>query len=147
ESATHRSSCCLLRTTRYARRGAEVRIHPPLLRLATPGRRGLIRAFARQCAGARFPAPTAGTYVVLLLVSLAIPPEKGGGQMDDTLRLELPALSENVARVRSAVAERAEAYGLAAALVADLKTVVSEACANVVLHAYAGAAEPGPLEV
>ena len=67
--------------------------------------------------------------------------------MDDTLRLELPALPENVARVRSAVAERAEAYGLAAAVVADLKTVVSEACANVVLHAYAGAGEPGPLEV
>lgn len=67
--------------------------------------------------------------------------------MDDTLRLELPALPENVALVRSAVVERAEAYGLAPAVVADLKTVVSEACANVVLHAYAGAAEPGPLEV
>jgi anti-sigma regulatory factor (Ser/Thr protein kinase) len=33
------------------------------------------------------------------------------------------------------------------AVITDLKTVVSEASANVVLHAYAGAAEPGPLEV
>jgi serine/threonine-protein kinase RsbW len=67
--------------------------------------------------------------------------------MDDALRLSLPALAENVAFVRSAVAERAEAFGLAPTLVADLETVVSEACANVVVHAYAGTVEPGPLEV
>jgi serine/threonine-protein kinase RsbW len=67
--------------------------------------------------------------------------------MDDALRLSLPALPENVALVRSAVGERAEVYGLAAASVADLKTIVSEACANVVIHAYADAAKPGPLEV
>jgi serine/threonine-protein kinase RsbW len=67
--------------------------------------------------------------------------------MDDGLRLKLPALSENLALVRAAVAERAEAYGVTAPAVEDLKTVVSEACANVVLHAYVGAADPGPLEV
>jgi serine/threonine-protein kinase RsbW len=67
--------------------------------------------------------------------------------MDDQLRLNLPALPENVALVRAAVGERAEAYGLGSAVIADLKTVVSEASANVVLHAYAGASEPGPLEV
>jgi serine/threonine-protein kinase RsbW len=67
--------------------------------------------------------------------------------MDDTLCLRLPALPENVALVRAAVGERAEAYGLATPFVADLKTAVSEACANVVLHAYAGADAPGPLEV
>ena len=66
---------------------------------------------------------------------------------DDTLRFNLPALPENVAFVRSAVGERAESYGLAPVLVGDLKTVVSEACANVVVHAYADAAKPGPLEV
>ena len=38
-----------------------------------------------------------------------------------------------------------EAVGLSPLRVADLKTVVSEACNNVVLHAYEG--EPGPLEV
>jgi serine/threonine-protein kinase RsbW len=67
--------------------------------------------------------------------------------MDDALRLKLPALAENLALVRAAVAERAEAYGVLGPMVADLKTVVSEACANVVVHAYVGAADPGPLEV
>lgn len=56
-------------------------------------------------------------------------------------------MPENVALVRAAVGERAEAYGLGSAAIADLKTVVSEASANVVLHAYVGATEPGPLEV
>jgi anti-sigma regulatory factor (Ser/Thr protein kinase) len=45
------------------------------------------------------------------------------------------------------VGERAEAYGLANPLIGDLKAVVSEACANVVLHAYTGGSDPGPLEV
>jgi len=67
--------------------------------------------------------------------------------MEDALRLKLPALPENLALVRAAVAERAEAYGVSSPMVADLKTLVSEACANVVLHAYVGAADPGPLEV
>lgn len=67
--------------------------------------------------------------------------------MEEPLRLNLPALPENVALVRAAVGERAEAYGLGNSVIADLKTVVSEASANVVLHAYAGAADPGPLEI
>jgi anti-sigma regulatory factor (Ser/Thr protein kinase) len=71
----------------------------------------------------------------------------GRGQIEEPLRLNLLALPENIALVRAAVAERAEAYGLGNSVIADLKTVVSEASANVVLHAYAGAAEPGPLEV
>jgi len=61
------------------------------------------------------------------------------------LRLSLPATAENVIVVRQAVAGLGEALGLSAARIADLKTVVSEACNNVVLHAYEG--EPGPLEV
>ena len=61
------------------------------------------------------------------------------------LRLTLPATAENVIVVRQAVAGLGEALGLSAPRVADLKTVVSEACNNVVLHAYEG--EPGPLEV
>jgi len=61
------------------------------------------------------------------------------------LRLSLPATAENVIVVRQAVAGLGEALGLSAPRIADLKTVVSEACNNVVLHAYEG--EPGPLEV
>jgi serine/threonine-protein kinase RsbW len=61
------------------------------------------------------------------------------------LRLTLPATAENVIVVRQAVAGVGEALGLSGSRIADLKTVVSEACNNVVLHAYEG--EPGPLEV
>jgi serine/threonine-protein kinase RsbW len=61
------------------------------------------------------------------------------------LRLTLPATAENVIVVRQAVAGLGEALGLSGSRVADLKTVVTEACNNVVLHAYQG--EPGPLEV
>jgi serine/threonine-protein kinase RsbW len=59
--------------------------------------------------------------------------------------LTLPATAENVIVVRQAIAGIAEAIGLASSRVADLKTVVTEACNNVVLHAYDG--EPGPLLV
>ena len=61
------------------------------------------------------------------------------------LRLTLPATADNVMVVRQAVAGLAEALGLPGSRIADLKTVVSEACNNVVLHAYDD--EPGPLLV
>jgi serine/threonine-protein kinase RsbW len=59
--------------------------------------------------------------------------------------LVLPATAENVIVVRQAIAGVAEALGLVASRIADLKTVVTEACNNVVLHAYDG--DPGPLQV
>lgn len=61
------------------------------------------------------------------------------------LSITLPARSENVAVVRHAVAGLAEELGMREPAVGDLKTVVTEACMNVVVHAYEG--EPGPLEV
>jgi serine/threonine-protein kinase RsbW len=61
------------------------------------------------------------------------------------LRLSLPATAENVMVVRQAVAGLGEALGLSSARIADLKTVVTEACNNVVVHAYDS--EPGPLLV
>jgi serine/threonine-protein kinase RsbW len=61
------------------------------------------------------------------------------------LHLVLPAKADNVLVVRQAVAGLGEALGLSSARIADLKTVVTEACNNVVLHAYDD--EPGPLEV
>jgi len=57
----------------------------------------------------------------------------------------LPAKAENVAVVRHALAGLAEEIGMDEAGIADLKTVVTEACMNVVAHAYGG--EPGPLTV
>lgn len=64
---------------------------------------------------------------------------------DTALQLSLPARAENVIVVRQAVAGLGEALGLSDRRVDDLKTVISEACNNVVLHAYQG--DPGPLEV
>lgn len=57
----------------------------------------------------------------------------------------LPAKSENVAVIRHALAGLAEEIGMDEPGLADLKTVVTEACMNVVVHAYQG--EPGPLTV
>lgn len=62
------------------------------------------------------------------------------------LHMSLPARAENVAIVRHALAGLADRIGMDAAGVADLKTVVTEACMNVVVHAYP-AGEPGLLEV
>lgn len=65
----------------------------------------------------------------------------------DSVLLRLPALPENVAAVREAVRREAEAMGMGPREVDDLRTVVSEACNNVVVHAYPAEAEERPLEV
>jgi anti-sigma regulatory factor (Ser/Thr protein kinase) len=62
------------------------------------------------------------------------------------LQMSLPARAENVAVVRHALAGLAERLGMEEAGVADLKTVVTEACMNVVVHAYPADA-PGLLAV
>ncbi len=69
--------------------------------------------------------------------------------MADEARVEfsLPARAENVPLVRHALAGLAEALEMEPAGIADLKTVVTEACMNVVVHAYHGEQEPGPLEI
>ncbi len=64
---------------------------------------------------------------------------------DQGLRLTVPARAENLAVIRQALAGLAETMGFEEAAVSDLKTVVTEACMNAVVHAYPG--EPGPLEV
>jgi serine/threonine-protein kinase RsbW len=61
------------------------------------------------------------------------------------LELGLPASAENVAVVRHAVAGLAEAMGMDPPGVADLKTIVTEACMNVVIHAYED--DDGPLSI
>ena len=62
------------------------------------------------------------------------------------LEMSLPANAENVAVVRHALAGLAESIGMDEPGIADLKTVVTEACMNVVVHAYPED-QPGPLEV
>lgn len=62
------------------------------------------------------------------------------------VEFSLPARAENVALVRHAIAGFAEVLEMEGAEIADLKTVVTEACMNVVTHAYQGE-QVGPLEV
>jgi serine/threonine-protein kinase RsbW len=64
-----------------------------------------------------------------------------------SLSLRLTAEPKNVRRARDEVARRAETLGLSAAGVDDLKTIVSEACSNVVRHAYPEDAVERPMEV
>lgn len=65
----------------------------------------------------------------------------------DRLFLSLPAERENIGAVREAVDRTARGFGMKEEARNDLKTLVSEACANVVLHAYADDAVDKPLEV
>jgi serine/threonine-protein kinase RsbW len=60
--------------------------------------------------------------------------------------MSLPARAENVAVVRHALAGLADQIGMDEPGIADLKTVVTEACMNVVVHAYPDG-PPGLLEV
>jgi serine/threonine-protein kinase RsbW len=65
----------------------------------------------------------------------------------DHLHLQLPAVPDSIGRARDAVADRARALGLDRRAVDDLRTIVSEACTNVVLHAYPDGPGERPLEV
>ena len=57
----------------------------------------------------------------------------------------LPSRPDNVAVIRQALAGAIEVLGLSESRLLDINTAVSEACNNVVVHAYAG--DEGPLEV
>jgi serine/threonine-protein kinase RsbW len=61
------------------------------------------------------------------------------------VRLELDSRPETLTLVRSALSGIADPLALDPELLDDLKTAVSEACNNVVMHAYDGA--PGPLQL
>jgi serine/threonine-protein kinase RsbW len=61
------------------------------------------------------------------------------------VRLDLANSAENVVLVRAALAGLAEAIGLQGSDLIDIQTAATEACNNVVQHAYRG--EAGPLEI
>ena len=61
------------------------------------------------------------------------------------VRLSVPAVPENVAVVRHLLGAFAEALQLAPEVVDDMRLAVTEACTNVVRHAYED--RPGPIEV
>ena len=62
-----------------------------------------------------------------------------------TVQLRLESSPETLTLVRGAIGGLAEQLALDVELLDDLKTAVSEACNNVVMHAYGG--ESGPLSV
>src|SRR3954462_5089213 len=62
------------------------------------------------------------------------------------VKLTLPAQPENVAVIRHVLGAFAEALQLPDGLVEDLRLAVTEACTNVVRHAYSPDA-PGPVEI
>lgn len=68
-------------------------------------------------------------------------------EVDARVEFSLPAHAESVPLVRHALAGLAEALEMSPSEVADLKTVVTEACTNVVIHAYRGEDGAGPLQV
>jgi serine/threonine-protein kinase RsbW len=61
------------------------------------------------------------------------------------VRLSLTNRSENVLVVREALTGLSEAIGLHTTDLYDIKTAVTEACNNVVVHAYEG--DEGPIEI
>ena len=61
------------------------------------------------------------------------------------VRLNLANTAENVVLVREMLSGVGEAVGLDSGDLSDVRTAVTEACNNVVLHAYGG--DPGPLEI
>ena len=63
--------------------------------------------------------------------SSSVPPR------DTDIRLTLPARAENVAVVRHVLGALAEALNLDRTVVDDMRLAVTEACTNVVRHAYA----------
>lgn len=63
------------------------------------------------------------------------------------MRLTLPAQAASVPQARHALVALAREAGASERVVADVALAVSEACTNVVMHAYREAAEPGSLRV
>jgi len=64
-----------------------------------------------------------------------------------SLSLKLAAEPQNVRQARDEAASYAEGQGLDSAGIEDLKTIVSEACSNIVRHAYPKDATERPMEV
>src|SRR5215831_12507355 len=69
-----------------------------------------------------------------------------GEAMTPDMELALPARAENIAIVRHALGGFAEAFAVPESKLADIRLAVTEACANVVVHAYPNG-EEGAMEV
>jgi serine/threonine-protein kinase RsbW len=66
--------------------------------------------------------------------------------MKPDMELALPARAENIAIVRHAFGALGEAFAVDPQTLSDIRLAITEACTNVVVHAYPDGRE-GPLEV
>jgi anti-sigma regulatory factor (Ser/Thr protein kinase) len=66
--------------------------------------------------------------------------------MTPDMELALPARAENIALIRHAFGALGETLAVNEELLSDVRLAITEACSNVVVHAYADET-PGPLEV
>lgn len=66
--------------------------------------------------------------------------------MTPDIELALAARAENIAIVRHALGGLGDAFGVPESKLSDIRLAVTEACANVVVHAYPDG-EVGPMEV
>lgn len=66
--------------------------------------------------------------------------------MTPDIELALAARAENIAIVRHALGGLGDAFGVPEAKLSDIRLAVTEACANVVVHAYPEGQE-GPMEI
>ena len=65
-----------------------------------------------------------------------LPSNAPAGLLSSDIHLTLPARPENVAVVRHVLGALSDALGLPVALTEDIRLAVTEACTNVVRHAY-----------
>jgi anti-sigma regulatory factor (Ser/Thr protein kinase) len=72
--------------------------------------------------------------------------ERRGEAMTPDMELALSARAENIAIIRHALGGFGEAFAVSEPKLSDIRLAVTEACANVVVHAYPGG-EEGPMEV
>src|SRR3954470_15733237 len=75
----------------------------------------------------------------------AVAPERSVNTDAPDLELTLPARPENVAVARHAIGGFADVLDVPDQTLADVKLAVTEACTNVVVHAYPGGEGPAPL--
>jgi anti-sigma regulatory factor (Ser/Thr protein kinase) len=73
--------------------------------------------------------------------------DRGGGVplLDSDIRLTLPARPENIAVIRQVIGALGAALSLPRQTIDDMRLAVTEACTNVVRHAYDG--DEGHIEV
>ncbi len=69
------------------------------------------------------------------------------GPPPSPLQRTVPALPQAVPELRGALVDFARRAGASALVLDQIRLAISEAVTNVVIHAYVGAAQPGPVRI